>query len=70
MRRLAEPSFDRSSPQGVMRWAAALLAHNLVLRGGELCVVTDVAFDSARDIVVGSVNIRGSRAPRATAAVG
>lgn len=58
LRRLAETSFDRSSPQGTMRWAAALLAHNLVLRGGELGVVTDVAFDSARDIVLGSVDIR------------
>ena len=58
LRRLAQTGFDRSSPMGTMRWAAALLAHNLVLRGGELCVVTDVAFDSARDIVLGSVDIR------------
>ena len=58
LRQLAESSFDRTSPLGTMRWAAALLAHNMVLRGGEIGVVTKVAFDSARDIVLGSVDIR------------
>eukprot|EP00965_Chrysotila_dentata_P069600 2298980-Pleurochrysis_carterae.AAC.1 len=32
---LAAAGFDRSSSRGAVEWAAALLAHNLLLRGGE-----------------------------------
>eukprot|EP00965_Chrysotila_dentata_P149543 4938221-Pleurochrysis_carterae.AAC.1 len=31
---LAAAGFDRRSPRSVVEWAAALLAHNLLLRGG------------------------------------
>ena len=55
MRRLAELGFDRSSPRGIVRWAAALLAHNLLLRGGELGVVDGKAMDSARDLTLGAI---------------
>ena len=34
----ASAGFDRTSNMGVRRWAAALLAHNLLLRGGEIGV--------------------------------
>jgi hypothetical protein len=37
LRRAADvSSFDRSSVNGELRWAAALLAHNVLLRGGEV----------------------------------
>ena len=35
----AQSGFDRSSPAGIRRWARALVAHNLLLRGGEPGVV-------------------------------
>ena len=55
MRKLAEQGFDRSSARGRLRWAAALLAHNLLLRGGELGVVDGKVLDSARDLTLGAV---------------
>ena len=55
MRTLATQGFDRSSARGLVRWAAALLAHNLLLRGGELGVVDGKALDSARDLTIGAV---------------
>ena len=55
MRSLAELGFDRSSARGLVRWAAALLAHNLLLRGGELGVVDGKAFDTARDLTLGAI---------------
>ena len=55
MRKLATQGFDRSSARGLVRWAAALLAHNLLLRGGELGVVDGKALDSARDLTIGAI---------------
>eukprot|EP00965_Chrysotila_dentata_P013196 435477-Pleurochrysis_carterae.AAC.1 len=34
--RFAAAGYDCSSPRGVVEWAAALVAHNLLLRGGEI----------------------------------
>ena len=58
MRALAERGFDRSSARGIVRWAAALLAHNLLLRGGEVGVVEGKAFDTSRDLVVGAIEFK------------
>ena len=55
LRQLAEMGYDRSSARGVLKWAAALLAHNLLLRGGEVGVVERKLLDVRRDIVLGSV---------------
>ena len=45
---------DRSTARGMMEWAAALLAHNVLLRAGELGCVAAGGFDPARDITWGS----------------
>jgi len=55
MRKLAAQGFDRSSARGLVNWAAALLAHNLLLRGGELGVVDGKPLDTARDLTLGAV---------------
>eukprot|EP00965_Chrysotila_dentata_P035969 1197073-Pleurochrysis_carterae.AAC.1 len=47
---LASAGYDRRSPRGVVEWAAALLAHNLLLRGGEIGRPQERDFDSTRDI--------------------
>ena len=70
MRALAERGFDRSSARGIVRWAAALLAHNLLLRGGEVGVVEGKAFDTSQDLVVGAPSSSRDRAQRATATRG
>eukprot|EP00965_Chrysotila_dentata_P110444 3649122-Pleurochrysis_carterae.AAC.1 len=36
MRQIAGKGLWRETPQRRMEWAAALLAHNLLLRGGEI----------------------------------
>lgn len=53
--RLAAMGYDRSSARGVTRWAAALLAHNLLLRGGEIGHTSKCGFDERRDISFASV---------------
>lgn len=62
MRQLATQGFDRSSARGLVRWAVALLAHNLLLRGGEPGVVdksgTPKAFDTSRDLSLGSIEFK------------
>ena len=54
-RQLVAMGYDRSSARGVARWAVALLAHNLLLRGGEVGRTDSKPFDEARDITIGSV---------------
>ena len=54
LRKLAQMGYDRSSSRGMVKWAAALLAHNLLLRGGELGVVNRKAFDHTRDLTFGA----------------
>ena len=58
LRAVAEAGFARSSKKGAVQWAAALLAHNLLLRGGELGVVDNADFDTARDLTVGAVEFK------------
>ena len=55
LRQAAAKGFPRRSKQGAIRWAAALLAHNLLLRGGELGVVDNAAFNASRDLKIGDV---------------
>lgn len=62
MRQLATQGYDRSSARGLVRRAVALLAHNLLLRGGEPGVVdksgTPKAFDTSRDLSLGSIEFK------------
>ena len=51
-------AFDRCSRRGSLEWAAALLAHNLLLRGGEVGIVDGGVLDTARDLVVGAIEFR------------
>ena len=50
-RRALELGYDRTSARGMVRWTAALLAHNLLLRGGELGVSKQVRGADWRDRV-------------------
>ena len=43
LKQLAETGFEPASSQGVINWAAALLAHNACLRAGELGIRPDLA---------------------------
>ena len=47
--------FDRRSVRGAIRWGAALTAHNLLCRGGEVCVRDGHELDVERDLVIGSI---------------
>jgi hypothetical protein len=62
LRRLVALGFDRSSAWGIMRWAAALVAHNLLLRGGELGVVDAKVFDPSRDATFGAIEFKAPSA--------
>jgi hypothetical protein len=57
-RRLVTLGFDRLSLKGLVRWAAALVAHNLLLRGGELGVVDAKVFDPTRDATFGAIEFK------------
>ena len=50
--------FDRLSSQGIIDWAAALLAHNIVLREAELGTVPGKPFDPQRDLAIGAIEFR------------
>ena len=58
LKRLAIMGYDRSSAKGMVEWAAALVAHNLLLRGGEVGVVPGAAFDPTRDATFGAVEFK------------
>ena len=58
LRQLADMGYDRSSARGVHEWAAALVAWNLLLRGGEVGVVSGKPFDPARDATFGAIEFR------------
>ena len=62
LRAIAESGFDRRSYRGSIEWGAAVTAHNLLLRGGEIGVVDGqkgaAAFDSARDMTIGCVEFK------------
>eukprot|EP00965_Chrysotila_dentata_P106202 3507283-Pleurochrysis_carterae.AAC.1 len=53
--KLAAAGYDRSSRRGVVEWAAALLAHNLLLRGGEIERPQTRKFDATRGITWASI---------------
>ena len=58
LRELARCGWDRLSRRGAVEWAAALTAHNLLLRGGEVGSVDQKPFDTSRDITIGSVHFK------------
>ena len=53
-----EFGLERRSKKGATEWAAALTAHNLLLRGGEVGVVDGKKIDTLRDITIGAVEFR------------
>ena len=57
-KQLVALGYDRKSARGVAEWAAALVAWNLLLRGGELGVVTGKQFDTSRDATFGAIEFR------------
>ena len=58
LRAIAAAGFVRFSKRGAQQWAAAVLAHNLLLRGGEVGVVDSAEFDTARDLTIGAVEFK------------
>jgi len=50
--------FGRASGHEIIEWGAAILAHNLLLRGGELCSVEGKPLDVGRDLVFGAIEWR------------
>ena len=59
LRRVAmDPTLDRSSREGVQDWAAALMAHNLLLRGGELGRSSKGRWDPRRGLTIESIDFR------------
>ena len=57
-RKLISLGYDRSSARGMIEWAAALVAWNILLRGGELGVANSREFDPKRDAAFGAVTWR------------
>lgn len=56
LRMLAErPDFDKSSPEGMLRWAVLLVGHNLLLRGGEIGSTDDADFDPRYGLTLGDL---------------
>jgi hypothetical protein len=55
---LVGAGYDRHSTQGRREWCIALVAHNLLLRGGEVGRTTTKTFDTARDLTLTSVVLR------------
>ena len=58
LRAAAELGFDRTSKRGVMEWGAALTAHNLLCRGGEVCVCGTAELDVERDLTLGAIEFK------------
>ena len=52
------PIVDRQTPQGLLEWCAAIIAHNLLLRGGEIGIVPNKRYDPSRDFSLGAVEFR------------
>ena len=57
LRKLLEAMYDITSPRGRTEWVIALVAHNLLLRGGEVGRCTSRPFDPSRDLTTLSVDI-------------
>ena len=64
LRQAALAGYDRSSARGLMRWTAALMAHNLLLRGSELGRPGKPGrlkpFDPTRDLTPSSVQLHAA----------
>ena len=58
LRMAAELGFDRTSKRGVIEWGAALTAHNLLCRGGEVCVCGTAELDVERDLTLGAIEFK------------
>ena len=58
LRQLAAMGYDRVTARGMLEWAAALVAWNILLRGAELGVVPGKTFDPARDPTFGAIEFR------------
>ena len=59
MRRIAEsPGFDRTSRGGIQNWGVAIMAHNLLLRGGEVGRSSKSTWDRRRGLTLKSVQFR------------
>ena len=58
LRMAAELGFDRTSKQGVIEWGAALTAHNLLCRGGEVGVCETAELDPERDLTLGAIEFK------------
>ena len=58
LRMAAELGFDRTSKRGVIEWGAALTAHNLLARGGEVCVCGTAELDVERDLTLGAIEFK------------
>jgi hypothetical protein len=56
--KLVALGYNRGSARMLMRWAAGLAAHNLLLRGGELGLVTGWTFDPSRDATFGAIEFK------------
>ena len=57
LRALLAARYDISSPRGRVEWIVALVAHNLLLRGGEVGRCSSRPFDPTRDLTIFSVDI-------------
>jgi hypothetical protein len=56
--RILSALVDRTTAQGKTEWAAALLAHNIVLRGAELGTAPHIAFDPSRHLTYMNIEFR------------
>ena len=59
LQKAAINGFNRHTRQGVMQWAAAVLAHNLLLRGGELGRTSNGQWDPTRGLTLNSFTFKG-----------
>ena len=58
MKQAALAGFDRTSKEGTTKWAAALLAHNLLLRGGEVGQTDKRGWDPTRGLTLASFSFK------------
>jgi hypothetical protein len=51
-------ALDISTTRGAIECSAAVIAHNILLRGGELCCVEGTPFDAGRDLTFDAIEFR------------
>ena len=59
-RRLVATGYEHAHGEARTEWALALVAHNLLLRGGEVGRTDSAAWDPSRDLTLVSVELRGA----------